>query len=221
VVIRIVVAEDNLLVRQGVVHLLDAEDDLDVVAECASYDELVAAVDEHRPDVVLTDVRMPPDHTDEGIRFAHALRDRFPGIGVLVLSQYDEPQHALRLFEHGVAQRGYLLKDHVAEPKQLVTALRDVAGGGSSIDPAIVEVMLRARNAKSDSPLSRLTAREREVLAEMASGRNNTAIASSLVITVRAVERHINSIFSKLDLVEEADYHRRVAAVLLFFDPTR
>jgi DNA-binding NarL/FixJ family response regulator len=220
-VIRIVVAEDNLLVRQGVVRLLEAEDDLDVVAECTTHDGLLDAVDEHRPDVVLTDVRMPPDHTDEGIRVAHVLRDQFPDIGVLVLSQYDEPQHALRLFERGVARRGYLLKDHVAEPEQLVTAIRDVAGGGSSIDPAIVEVMLGARNARSDSPLSRLTAREREVLAEMASGRNNTAIAASLVITVRAVERHINSIFSKLGLVDEADYHRRVAAVLLFVDPAR
>jgi DNA-binding NarL/FixJ family response regulator len=220
-VIRIVVAEDNLLVRQGVVRLLEAEDDLDVVAECTTHDELLDAVDAHRPDVVLTDVRMPPDHTDEGIRVAHVVGDRFPDIGVLVLSQYDEPQHALRLFERGVARRGYLLKDHVAEPEQLVTAIRDVAGGGSSIDPAIVEVMLGARNARSDSPLSRLTAREREVLAEMASGRNNSAIAASLVITVRAVERHINSIFSKLGLVDEADYHRRVAAVLLFVDPAR
>jgi DNA-binding NarL/FixJ family response regulator len=214
--ITIVLAEDNLLVRRGLVELLADEPDLHVLAECTTYDEVLAAVDEHQPDILLTDIRMPPDHADEGIRAAHEVRARWPDIGVVVLSQYDDPEHALRLFDGGVKRRGYLLKDHVADPSHLATAIREVAAGGSSIDPAVVDVMLSARAARAGSPLDRLTAREREVLAEMASGRNNAAIAARLVITVRAVERHINSIFSKLDLVEETDYHRRVAAVLLF-----
>ena len=212
---RVILAEDNLLVRQGIVGLLSLEPDLEVVAECASPDELTAAIDELEPDVVLTDIRMPPTHTDEGVRLAQELRTSHPGLGVLVLSQYDSPALALRLFEDGVAGRGYLLKDHVSEPEQLPQALRSVAGGGSSIDPTIVQSMLNARMAKS-SPLDRLTPRETEVLAEMASGANNAAIAETLVLSVRAVEHHINSIFAKLDLGAEPDYHRRVRAVLLF-----
>lgn len=215
-VIRIVVAEDNLLVRHGIVGLLAGEPDLTVVAQAGSLDELLAAVAEHSPDVVLTDIRMPPRHRDEGVLAAAALRRSHPELGVLVLSQYDDPSHALRVFEGGVARRGYLLKDHVAAPEQLVTALRTVRAGGSSIDPTVVEGMLGARAAAAGSPLRRLTPREREVLAEMASGHNNTAIAASMVLTVRAVERHINSIFAKLGLGEETDYHRRVRAVLLF-----
>jgi DNA-binding NarL/FixJ family response regulator len=166
--------------------------------------------------VVLTDIRMLPDHSDEGVRAATILRQSHPAIGVLVLTQHDTPDFALRVFEDGTAGRGYLLKEHVAEPDQLVFALRHVAEGGSSIDPTIVETMLAARASRRGSPLARLTPREREVLTEMAGGHNNTAIAAKLVLTVRAVERHINSIFSKLDLTEETDYHRRVRAVLLF-----
>jgi DNA-binding NarL/FixJ family response regulator len=215
-VLRVVLADDNLLVREGLLGVLALDADVEVVAQCADYDELLAAIDEHEPDVVLTDIRMPPTHTDEGVRAAATLRTTHPGLGVLVLSQYDSGDHAVHLFEGGVAGRGYLLKDHVADPDQLVQALRTVNAGGSSIDPAVVESMLAARAARSGSPLARLTPREREVLAEMASGRNNTAIAASLVLTVRAVERHINSIFSKLGLTEEPDYHRRVRAVLLF-----
>ena len=209
-------AEDNLLVRRGLVDLLADEPDLTVVAECTTFDELIAAIEEHEPAVVLTDIRIPPTHVDEGIRAAQVVRERWPSMGVVVLSQYDDPEHALRLFEGGVKKRGYLLTDNVGEPSHLASAIREVADGGSSIDPAVVDVMLAARAARADSPLDRLTAREQEVLAEMAAGRNNTAIATRLVITVRAVERHINSIFSKLGLVDETDYHRRVAAVLLF-----
>jgi DNA-binding NarL/FixJ family response regulator len=214
--LRVVVAEDNLLVREGIVGLLALESDIEVMVQCTSYDGLLAAVDEFEPDVVLTDIRMPPDHTDEGVRAATMFRESHPDVGVLVLTQHDTPDFALRVFEGGAAGRGYLLKDHVAEPNQLALALRHVAEGGSSIDPTIVETMLAARASRSGSPLSRLTSREREVLAEMAGGHNNTAIAAKLVLTVRAVERHINSIFSKLDLTEETDYHRRVRAVLLF-----
>jgi DNA-binding NarL/FixJ family response regulator len=215
-IVRVVLAEDNLLVREGLVGLLKLEPDIDVVAQCASYDELLAAVDQHLPNVVLTDIRMPPGHSDEGVRAACLLRETHPDLGVLVLSQYDAPDYALRVFADGVAGRGYLLKDHVGEPDELIMALRQVAAGGSSIDPAIIEVMLGARARRRDSPLARLTPREREVLAHMAAGRNNTAIAGQLFLSVRAVERHINSIFSKLGLVDEADYHRRVRAVLLF-----
>ena len=210
------VAEDNLLVRQGIVGLLDVEPDIEVVAKVSNLDELLDAVADHAPDMVLTDVRMPPGHSDEGVRAAAALRQSHPEMGVVLLSQYDDPRYAMRVFHGGVARRGFLLKDNVAAPEQLVTAIRTVASGGSSIDPVVVESMLGARSAAADSPLARLTPREREVLAEMASGRNNGAIADALFLTVRAVERHINSIFSKLTLAGEADYHRRVRAVLLF-----
>jgi DNA-binding NarL/FixJ family response regulator len=215
-VIRLVLAEDNLLVRAGIGGLLELEPDIEVVAQCTSYDELIAAVDEYRPNVVLTDIRMPPLHTDEGIRAAREVQVRHPGTGVVVLSQYDDPEYALRLFADGVAGRGYLLKDHLADGDQLSTALRTVAGGGSSIDPTVVESLIAVRGSAAASPLARLTAREHQVLAEMASGRNNAAIARSLVLTVRAVERHINSIFAKLGLTEEEDHHRRVRAVLMF-----
>jgi DNA-binding NarL/FixJ family response regulator len=215
-VLRVVLADDNLLVRQGLAGVLALDPDVEVVAQCTDYDDLLAAVDEHLPDVVLTDIRMPPTHTDEGVRAANAIRDRHPGMGVLVLSQYDSGDHALLLFERGAARRGYLLKDHVADPGQLTSALRQVAAGGSSIDPTVVETMLGARTAKAGSPLLHLTPREREVLGEMARGHTNGTIAATLHLTIRAVERHINSIFAKLGLAEEPDYHRRVRAVLLF-----
>ena len=212
---RIVMAEDSVLLRAGLTRLLE-DAGLEVVAAVHDGVALVEAVESLQPDIVIADVRMPPTHTDEGVQVAAALRRSHPGLGVVVLSQYDDPDHALRVFDGGVARRGYLLKDSVAAPEQLVTAVRTVAAGGSTIDPLVVEAMLGARAAGVDSPLARLSPREREVLAEMASGRNNAAIAGRLVLTVRAVERHINSIFAKLGLAEEADYHRRVRAVLLF-----
>ena len=214
--IRVVMAEDDFLIREGVKELLAAETDVDVVATCADLDELVEAVEREKPDVVLTDIRMPPTKTDEGVRAAERFRSTAPDAAVLVLSQYDEPEYALALLEGGARGRGYLLKQRVADLDQLVGAIREVARGGSVIDPRIVEGLVAARSRAADSPVDRLTDREREVLAEMAQGKNNAAIAASLVLTERAIERHINSIFSKLDLSAEKDVHRRVKAVLMF-----
>ncbi len=214
--IRIVFAEDNLLVREGVKSLLDTQDDLDVVAICEDLDSLLAAVEEHSPDVVITDIRMPPSSTDEGIKASEHLRESHPETGVVVLSQYAEPEYALTLLEHGAARRAYLLKERVSDIDELRRAIDEVAGGGSVIDPKIVELLVQARAKAKESPLERLTPRESEVLSEMAQGKNNAGIAASLVLTERAVEKHINSIFSKLDLSEEKDVHRRVKAVLLW-----
>jgi DNA-binding NarL/FixJ family response regulator len=208
-----VVADDTLVVREGVRALLSDEPDFEVVATASDYGTLLAAVDEHDPDVVVTDVCMPPTQTDEGIRAAQAIRTGHPHTGVVVLSQYDDPAFATGLLDEGVAGRAYLLKDRVGEPGQLVAAVRAVAEGGSVIDPRVVEVMIGSSRRKG--PLDQLTPREREVLALMATGANNQAIADRLVVTVRAVERHINAIFAKLGLTEENDYHRRVRAVLL------
>ena len=214
--IRIVFAEDNLLVREGVKSLLDTQDDLDVVAICEDLDSLLAAVDEHRPDVVITDIRMPPSSTDEGIQASEKLRETHPDTGVVVLSQYAEPEYALALLEHGAARRAYLLKERVSDIDELRRAIDEVGGGGSVIDPKIVELLVQARTKAKESPLERLTPREGEVLSEMAQGKNNAGIAASLELTERAVEKHINSIFSKLGLSGEKDVHRRVKAVLLF-----
>src|SRR5690348_340864 len=216
VALRIVVAEDNLLVREGIMKLLEHEDEIDTVAACGSYDELLAAVDAEQPDVVVTDIRMPPSETDEGIRAALELRERAPGTGVVVLSQYLEPAYALSLLNAGSQGRAYLLKDRVSEPWQLVQAIEEVAKGGSVIDPKVVDALVSARAAKPASPLERLTPREREVLEQMAQGRNNAGIAQALFLSPHAVEKHINSLFSKLGLSEEGDVHRRVKAVLLF-----
>lgn len=213
--LRVVIAEDNFLVREGVRELLASDPDIEVVDSCADLDSLLAAVEREKPDVVLTDIRMPPTNTDEGIRAAEKLRDSAPDTGVVVLSQYDEPDYALALLERGARGRGYLLKERVSDLEQLVGALREVARGGSVIDPKIVEGLVAARS-RASSTLDQLTAREREVLSEMAQGRNNAAIAGALVLTERAIERHINSIFSKLGLTQEKDVHRRVKAVLLF-----
>jgi DNA-binding NarL/FixJ family response regulator len=215
-IIRIVVADDSLLVREGVRALLDDQDDLHVVGLARDYDEVLRAATELTPDVVVTDICMPPTGTDEGIRVALALRHDAPGTGVVVLSQYDDPSHATALLADGVAGRAYLLKERVAEPGQLAGAVRAVAAGDSLIDPRIVEAMLQTRSRRDSSALRILTTREREVLAEMATGANNSTIAARLVVTVRAVERHINSIFAKLNLAEEGDVHRRVRAVLLY-----
>lgn len=214
--IRVVMAEDHYLVREGVRQLLESEPDLEVVASCEDFDSLIAACDEHAPDVVLTDIRMPPTGTDEGIRAAEHLRERSPKTGVVVLSQYDEPAYAVSLFDKGSEGRAYLLKERVSDVEQLSNAIREVAAGGSVIDPKVVESLVAARTKAKRSPLGLLTPREREVLGEMAQGKNNAGIAAALYLTERAVEKHINSIFSKLGLSEEKEVHRRVKAVLLF-----
>jgi DNA-binding NarL/FixJ family response regulator len=216
VALRIVLAEDNLLVREGVEKLISSEDDLEVVASCADYDSLIATVAAERPDVVVTDIRMPPTGTDEGIRAANELRAAQPDLGVVVLSQYSDPSYALSFLETGSKGRAYLLKERVSDIGQLSQAIRDVARGGSVIDPEVVDALVAARSRASDSPLKVLTPRETEILGEMAQGKNNAAVAASLVLSERAVEKHINSIFSKLGLSQEADVHRRVKAVLLF-----
>ena len=213
--IRLVLAEDNYLLREGMTRLIEAQPDLELVAACEDYDSLVEAIEAHRPDVVLTDIRMPPTGTDEGIRAAEHLRQTVPEAGVVVLSQYADPQYALRFLEHGSRGRGYLLKERVSDIDQLLAAIKEVAKGGSVIDPKVIDALVAARS-RAPSPLRDLTVREAEVLSEMAQGKNNAAIATSLVLSERAVEKHINSLFSKLGLSEERDVSRRVKAVLLF-----
>ena len=214
--LTIVLAEDNLLVREGVRGLLAADAGLDVVAACGDADELRAAIEEFRPDVVVTDIHMPPGFTDEGIQIARELRRDSPGTGVVVLSSRDDPQHALDLLEYGSSGRAYLLKERVAEPGQLLRAVTEVARGGSVIDPQVVENLVRVGNRPPGSPLSKLTPREVDVLGEMAQGRTNAAIAQRLFLTVRGVERHINALFAKLGMSDDPDAHHRVRAVLLY-----
>jgi DNA-binding NarL/FixJ family response regulator len=214
--IRVAVADDSLLMREGIVHVLEQVPGIEVVSACADLDELVAAIEQERPDVVLTDIRMPPSHSSEGIDLANQLHTTHPETGVIVLSQYADPQYALSLLEQGSARRGYLLKEKVGNRNELVQAIEEVAGGGSVIDPQVVEALVESRRADDMSPLNRLTPREREVLAEVAAGKSNAAIARTLVISKRAVERHIGSIFAKLDLPEEGEASRRVKATLLF-----
>ncbi len=213
--VTVVVAEDSYLLRAGIVALLDDEPGVSVIAQCGSLDELLQAVDSQPPDVVLTDIRMPPTHTDEGIRAAQRLRTDHPGVGVVVLSQYVEVEYALAVMEDGSQGRGYLLKERVSDISHVVSAIRTVATGGSIVDPRVVDSLM-GRNVPSSSALSRLTAREADVLQRIATGLSNAAIAAELSVTDRAVEKHINSIFSKLDLPVGADMHRRVAAVLVF-----
>ncbi len=214
--VRLVVAEDSLLVREGIVKLLDAHADVEIVALCVDLPELLDAVERLAPDVVLTDIRMPPSGTDEGIRAATELRQRHPEVGVVVLSQYVESTYALRLFDTGSNGRAYLLKERLSEGSQLINAIREVAAGGSVVDPKVVETLVNARGRTKSSPLEHLTPRELEVLSEIAQGKNNAAVASALVLSERAVEKHINSLFSKLGLSEELTVHRRVKAVLLY-----
>ena len=213
--LRVVVADDSFIVREGIRELLGSVEDLIVVAACADLDSLRAAIESERPDVVLTDIRMPPTNTDEGIRIAEELRSK-PSIGVVVLSQYADAEYALALLNKGAAGRAYLLKERVSDLDQLVNAIREVARGGSAIDPAVVENLIAARAQQAQSPLADLTPREGETLAEVAQGKNNAAIASALHLTERAVEKHINSIFSKLGLSEEQDVNRRVRATLIY-----
>jgi DNA-binding NarL/FixJ family response regulator len=220
VAIRVVVAEDSLIVREGLVQLLDASPSVDVVAAYGDVDAVLAAVERDRPDVVLTDIRMPPSDTDEGIRLAEQLREQRPGTGVVVLSQYAEPPYVLALLERGSDRRGYLLKERIHDRGQLVSAIDAVAQGGSVIDPKIVEVLVAGKARAARSPLAELTPRERDVLAEMAAGKSNKAIAESLVLTKRAVEKHVNSIFMKLGLAESEDVSKRVKATLMFLADT-
>jgi DNA-binding NarL/FixJ family response regulator len=218
--IRVALAEDNALLREGISRLMDAPADIELVGTAADLPELLSLIESCNPDVVVTDIRMPPTGTDEGIQAASWLRQNRPDVGVVVLSQYTAPAYALTLLEEGSAGRGYLLKERVAGVDELVRAIRIVAEGGSMIDPSVVDELVRARSARRSSDLSWLTPRELEILAEMAQGKSNAAIASSLSVSERAVEKHTNSIFSKLGLAEEPDVNRRVKAVLLYLsDP--
>jgi DNA-binding NarL/FixJ family response regulator len=213
---RVVFAEDNYLVREGTAALLAEVEDLQLVAAVSDADALMAAVEEHKPDAVLTDIRMPPTHTTEGIDAARRIRSEHPDTGVVVLSQYAEEEYAYELLKDGAEGLGYLLKERVADVEEIVRALRDVAAGGSVLDPKVVEGLVSRREREARSPLAHLTEREREVVTLMAEGKNNAAIAKSLYLTDRAIEKHINSLFHKLGLSEEPDVHRRVMAVLTF-----
>jgi DNA-binding NarL/FixJ family response regulator len=214
--LRVVIADDDLLVRAGLEQVLARQPNVDVVGSYADLPSLLEAIDVDPPDVVLTDIRMPPSRSDEGIRAAEILRDTHPGVGVVVLSQYAEPIYALSLLEAGSEGRGYLLKERVHDGAQLLSALETVAAGGSVVDTRIVEVLVADKSRAERSPLADLTPREREVLSQIAQGKNNSAIADSLVLTKRAIEKHINSIFSKLDLSEAEDASKRVKATLAF-----
>ena len=214
--IRIVVAEDNFLMREGIREVLDEEADVELAGLAPDYTTLMNLVDRERPDVVVTDIRMPPTETDEGIRAANELRTSRPEIGVVVLSQYVDPLYAVRLFEHGSARRAYLLKERIGHRRDLMDAINEVAKGGSRVDPAVVEMLVAERTRSDHSPLTQLTAREREVLAQVAQGKSNGAIAASLYLTKRGIEKHINSIFAKLNLSDEHDVSRRVTAALMF-----
>lgn len=216
VTIRVLLAEDNALLRQGLQRLLSHSSDLELVATAGSLPELLHAAAHHRPDVVVSDIRMPPSHSDEGITGATTLAKEQPGIGVVLLSQHVEADYAVRFLEHGSARRAYLLKERVGDAAELIDAIRTVADGGSVIDAMVVEQLVQARAGRSDIALDRLSPREREVLQEMALGKNNAAIAAALFLTERAVEKHTNAIFGKLGFAEEPDLNRRVAAVLLF-----
>jgi DNA-binding NarL/FixJ family response regulator len=214
--IRLVLAEDHYLVREGVRRLLEAEPGIEVVAVCGDLDSLLEAVDREAPDVVVTDVRMPPGHSDEGIQAARRLRETNPDLGVVVLSQYANPSYALALLDAGSAGRAYVLKERVHDLDQLVAAIRAVAEGGSLIDPKVVEGLVAERARAATSPLNQLTARERDVLRRMAEGKNNASIGEVLAVTERSVEKVINSIFMKLGLTWEPAVHKRVKAVIVY-----
>lgn len=216
-------AEDSYILREGLEQMLRGSDAVDLVASCADLGSLRQAVEQHRPQVVLTDIRMPPTHQDEGIRIAAELRTSHPQVGVIVLSQYLEPAYVMRLFETGSNGRAYLLKDRVSDPRQLTDAIAAVARGGSVIDPKVVDVLVEARSRAQHSPLKDLTTRELEVLRAIAEGKSNVAIAHDLVLTKHAVEKHINVIFAKLGLSGSPDTEnisRRVMATLMFLAET-
>jgi DNA-binding NarL/FixJ family response regulator len=212
--ITVVVAEDAFIVREGVRMLLE-EAGYDLKAAVESYDELIDAVETHSPDVVITDIRMPPTRTDEGVRAAREIRDAHPSTGVVVLSQYVEPEYATKLFAAGADGLAYLLKERLGDLEQFEHAIDEVRNGRSVIDPRVVDALVEGRT-RPESPLERLTEREAEVMAEIAKGKTNSAIADTLFLSERAIEKHINSIFTKLDLLPEKETNRRVSAVLLF-----
>jgi DNA-binding NarL/FixJ family response regulator len=214
--IRVALAEDNVLLREGLSRLVLADEEFELVGTAADLPQLLALVSAERPDVVVTDIRMPPTGTDEGIQAAAWLRANYPQAGTVVLSQFTTPSYAIALLEHGSAGRAYLLKERVASVDELARAIRIVAQGGSVIDPLVVDELVRSRSAQLQPGLSALTPRESEIMAEMAQGKSNAAIAAALTVSERSVEKYTNSIFVKLGLSEERDINRRVTAVLLF-----
>src|SRR6201994_3345407 len=214
--IRVVIAEDSYLIREILTTTLASAPEVELVAVCANGKELKTAIATWAPDVVLTDIRMPPSGADEGIRVAAELRETHPDVGVVVPSQYAEPAYAVALLEKGTGRRAYLLKERIRNKEELIGAIEAVATGGSAIDPAIVDVLIKARSKMAQSRLTDLPPRNRQLLAEIAAGKSNGAIAESLVLTKRAVEKHVNSIFAKLDLPETQDVSRRVMAALIF-----
>jgi len=214
--VKVALAEDNVLLREGISRLVAANEDFELVGVASDLPQLLALAAERVPDVVVTDIRMPPTGTDEGIQAASWLREHYPSTGVVVLSQYVAPKYAVALLEHGSAGRAYLLKERVGSVDELARAIRTVAAGGSVIDHMVVDELVKARSQEHSSGMSLLTARESQILAEMAQGKSNSAIAAALYVTERAVEKHTNSIFAKLGLSEEKDVNRRVKAVLVY-----
>jgi len=218
VTIRLLLAEDSALLRAGIARLLEGRAGIDLVAECGDLPSLIDHIDRDEPDVVVTDIRMPPTQTDEGLQAAHHVRRSRPDTGVVVLSQFVEPAFAVELLGDGAGGRAYLLKERVADVDELVDTIERVASGGSVVDPRVVEALVDGRTTKRQHALDRLTPRERDVLTEMATGKSNSAIAASLVLSERAVEKHSTNIFSKLDLSEVPDVNRRVKAVLMWLE---
>jgi DNA-binding NarL/FixJ family response regulator len=214
--IRVVLADDSYFVREALTHVLDEVAGIEVVAACGDLDSLERAIESARPDVVVTDIRMPPSETDEGLRVAAVLHQSHPDIGVVVLSQYADPRYALALLDSGSERRAYLLKQRVRHRGQLVSAIETVAQGGAMLDAKVVEALMGERRRADNSPLADLTPRESEILAYVAQGYSNQGIADELVLTKRAVEKHINAIFLKLDLSEATDVSRRVKAALIY-----
>ena len=219
--LRVVLADDNYLVREGITALLAEVEEIELVDSVGDPQSLLKSVREHQPDAVLTDIRMPPTHTTEGIDAAKQIRAEHPSIGVVVLSQYVEEEYALALLSDGVAGLGYLLKERVSDIAELVRALDDVARGGSALDPKVVEGLMMRRSGEASSPLRGLTDKERAVLEQMASGRTNASISRTLYMSERSVEKHISAVFLKLGLDDEGESNRRVMAVLAFVEATR
>ena len=214
--LRVAVADDSYLLREAISQVLRTEPDVELVASCADGTALLAAVEDHTPDVVVVDIRMPPSGNDEGISIANRLRDSHPGVGVVVLSQYADPRYGLALLERGSDGRAYLLKERLRDRGQLMAAVQAVAHCGSVVDAKVVESLITARVKAERSPLAELTQREREILSHIAQGKSNQAIADSLFLTKRAVEKHINTIFMKLGLTQAEDVSRRVKAALIY-----